>query len=133
MKLNPGITVINFISYILLQFVTYVSFAFVLSFVTVILKDPAYYDVPKDQLASELGIIATWAEVITMIFYLFLGVIFDTLGRKIPVLLGFLLTALAIGAIPLFKSIFPSYLILKICISLGTVIGMNVPFLPDYV
>jgi len=44
----------------------------------------------------------------------------------------FLLT-LAIGAIPLFTELYPYYFIIRVCISLGLIISMNAPFLPDYV
>lgn len=133
MKLNPGITRTNFIAYAVLQFVTFVCLQFIISFVIFILKDKNYYDVNKDELGSDLGKIGMWAEVVTLVFYFFLGPIFDTFGRKVPIVLGFLLVALSIALIPMCRSLFPAFLILRTCISLGTVIGMNVPLLPDYV
>lgn len=62
-----------------------------------------------------------------------MGPIFDTFGRKIPIVIGFLMTGLAIGAIPLFDSLYPGYFILRVTISLGTTIGLNAPLMPDYV
>jgi MFS family permease len=64
---------------------------------------------------------------------MFTGVIIDTFGRKIPVIIGFIVSGLSIAAIPYFSSLYPSYLILRTLISGGTVIGLNIPLLPDYV
>ena len=61
------------------------------------------------------------------------GPILDTLGRKIPLIVGYLVAGVSVLLIPLFKSIYPAFLILRTLISMGTVIGMNVPLLPDYV
>ena len=68
-----------------------------------------------------------------MVGHLILGLIFDTFGRKIPVIFGFTLMGVAILGIPFFRLLFPSFCILRICISVGSLPGMNVPLLPDYV
>jgi len=44
-----------------------------------------------------------------------------------------LLLSVAIGAIPLFTDLYPAYLILRICISLGLIVILNLPLMPDYV
>ena len=80
-----------------------------------------------------MGKIASIAEACVIVEDFFLGPIFDAFGRKVPMIIGFLVLAAAIGAIPLFKSLYPAYCILRCLISLGMVIGMNVPLLPDYV
>ncbi len=43
MKLMPDVHPINFIAFLFIQFVTYFSIDFFLSFVIFILKDPDYY------------------------------------------------------------------------------------------
>jgi len=63
----------------------------------------------------------------------FLGIVFDTFGRKVPLFVGVLISGLATGAIPMFRSLYPSYCILRILISFSTIIALNVPLLPDYV
>ena len=62
-----------------------------------------------------------------------MGPIFDTFGRKIPLVISFIVTGIAIGSIPLFKTLYPAYFVLRVLISLGTTIGLNAPLLPDYV
>ncbi len=80
-----------------------------------------------------MGKIGGYAEIVAIIEDFFLGVIFDTFGRKYPLFIGMLASGLATGAIPMFTSLYPSYCILRIIISSGTIITMNVPLLPDYV
>ena len=104
-----------------------------MSFVIFILKDPNYYNIKEKELPQKLGTIGTYTEVINIILECFLGVIFDTFGRKLPIIIGFFLAALSIGGIPLFKSLFPSYLILRSLISVGICIAGNAPLMPDYV
>jgi len=54
-------------------------------------------------LASNLGEIAALAEICQMVEDLILGLIFDTFGRKIPVIFGFTLMGAAILGIPFFR------------------------------
>lgn len=44
-----------------------------------------------------------------------------------------LIQGIVTGAIPLGKSLYPTYCILRILISFSTVISLNAPLLPDYV
>lgn len=39
----------------------------------------------------------------------------------------------AIFAIPLFNNLFPDYLVIRVLISLGLIVSLNIPLLPDYV
>ena len=71
-------------------FVLYLSIQFTLTFLVFILKDPHYYDVKPDEIGSVTGALSAYAEITVIIFDLFLGVIFDTVGRIIPIVLGFI-------------------------------------------
>ena len=97
-----------------------------------ILADPKYYGV-KTNLGKKMGDVASYAEIWVIFQSLFTGVILDTFGRKVPVIIGFLISGAAIGAIPFFSTLYPAYCILRTLISAGTVIGLNIPLLPDYV
>ena len=132
-KLNPGITPLNLVSFYLMTFVVFICLSFILSFVTYILTDENYYAVPIDEIGSKLGQISCIAEIFVIFESLFMGPIFDKFGRKVPLVISFIVTGLAIGAIPLFKTLYPGYFILRVLISLGTTIGLNAPLLPDYV
>ena len=84
-------------------------------------------------MAQNLGRIAAYAEAVAIVEDFFLGVVFDTFGRKVPLFVGVLISGLAAGAIPMFRTLYPSYCILRILISFGTIVALNVPLLPDYV
>lgn len=84
-------------------------------------------------MATKLGNIDTIAEGVVIIEDFFLGPIFDTFGRRYPVVLGFIVVGVAVGLIPMFTSLFPAYLILRCMISCGLVVSINAPLLPDYI
>lgn len=132
-KLNHGISRINLISYFLIQFVCYSCLQLLLSYVSFILQDPDYYHIDPKDIGTVTGNLAYKGEIFVILTSLLAGPILDTLGRKIPLIIGYLIAGTSILLIPLFKSIYPSFLILRTLISMGTVIGMNVPLLPDYV
>jgi MFS family permease len=62
-----------------------------------------------------------------------LGIIFDTVGRKIPTVIGFVVAATSILGTPWFKVVVPWFYIMRVLISVGIIPGMNTPLLPDYV
>ena len=105
-KLNPGISVVNLLTYYLSQFVVFTCLSFVLTFTTFILRDPNYYAIDENEIGGDLGTISAYVEVIVIIEGLFMGPLFDTLGRKVPMVMGFLLTGIAIWAIPMFTSLY---------------------------
>ena len=105
----------------------------VLSYISFILTDPNYYGVKSDDIGTVEGNVAYQGEAFVIITSLITGPILDTVGRKIPVILGYLVTGTAIFSIPFFNSIYPSFFILRTLICMGTVIGLNLPLLPDYV
>ena len=88
---------------------------------------------PSNEIAGDLGKIGSICEIFAIVEDLFLGFIFDAFGRKIPLIFGLIIAGLSIGIIPFFHKIFPSFLILRTLIWTGLIIGINAPFLPDYV
>ena len=132
--MKKGVTPINMVALLLVQFVCFTCISFVLSFVTFILKNEHYYNLKdKSKLAEHLGSIAAYAEAVVLVEELFLGIVFDTLGRKIPLFIGILVQAIVTAAIPLGTTLYPTFCILRILISVSTVVSLNVPLLPDYV
>ena len=116
-----------------MQFITFTTLNFILSFVSFILRDPEYYNVPEDDVAIEMGLIAGYAEMVMVFFQFLLGIIFDVVGRRVPLVLGIALIAVGICCIPLAHDLYPWFLIFRIMLSAGSVVGLNVPLLPDYV
>lgn len=79
-----------------------------------------------------MGIIATISETVVIIQDFFLGFIFDHFGRKLPIVIAFIILGFSVILIPVFDQI-KYYYLLRIIISIGASFGLNVPLLPDYV
>ena len=62
-----------------------------------------------------------------------IGPLTDVIGRKPPVIIGFLVAGTALILIPYFKVIWPWFFILRSTVYCGCMIGLNLPLLPDYV
>lgn len=62
-----------------------------------------------------------------------MGIVIDVLGRKIPIIAGTFSMGLATAAVPLFHDVYPSFFLLRVMMSLGAIITLNIPLLPDYV
>ena len=107
--------------------------SFVLTFTTFILTDERYYGIDEDKIGGELGRIGAYVEIVVIIEGLFMGPIFDYFGRKIPLVIGFLITGIAVAGIPMFRSLYPAFFILRVMLSCGSLTGLNAPLLPDYV
>ena len=91
-KLKLGVGPINIIALFLIQFVCFTCISFALSFVTFILQNEHYYNqMDSASLAQNLGTIAAIAEGVVMVQEFFIGIIFDTLGRRIPLFIGILM------------------------------------------
>ena len=64
--LNPGVSGLNIVSFFIVQFITFVCLNFILGYVTFILEDPDYYNLTPDEVAANLGVIASYAEVVVI-------------------------------------------------------------------
>ncbi len=84
-------------------------------------------------MASISGNCGFYAEIAVIAFSLVLGLLFDTVGRKGPTVFGLWLAGSAIIATPFFKDVYPDFLAMRVCMSLGVIPGVNTPLLPDYV
>ena len=82
------------------------------------------------QIAGDCGF---YAELFVVAFDMVLGVIFDTVGRKVPTVIGLIVTGIAIMLTPFFKEVYPGFLIMRILMSLGIIPAVNTPLLPDYI
>lgn len=120
-------------AFLVMIFITYLSLSFILSFVLFILRDPKYYNVPQDEVSNQVGKIGAVAEIVVIFFQPLLGLAFDTIGRKIPIIIGMFMIGVSILLIPMGRNLYPEFLLFRISLSIGTVIGLNAPLLPDYV
>ncbi len=107
LKLNPDITGFHIVSYLIMCFTLYLIIQFIVSFLIYILQSPDYYNVPDDQVGTITGDCGFYAEITVVMLDMILGVIFDTVGRKAPVVIGFIVCGLSIGATPFFHQVYP--------------------------
>ena len=64
---------------------------------------------------------------------IFIGVVYDVIGRKIPVLIFIVLMGFSIIIMPFFTDIYPGYVIVRAFVQISAVVVATVPFAPDYV
>lgn len=88
MKLNVGISEFNVITFFLLSFVNFIGLQSAVSFISFILRDPAYYNVKKDNVGTISSAVGFYAEVVLIIAEIFIGPAFDLFGRKKIVIVG---------------------------------------------
>jgi len=106
---------------------------FMTTFLSYVVKSPEYYDIPRDEVGEVVGSLAFYSELAILPWHLLLGGIMDTVGRKIPTVLGLLLSGVSIIGIPFGKNIYPDLCIMRILIAVGVLSALNSPLLPDYV
>ena len=92
----------------------------ILSFSTFILTDPKYYNIPVHELGGILGTMGTIEEFLVIVLDLVNGLIFDLVGRKLPISIGMFVAGIGISAIPMFSEIYPGFFICRASIHLGT-------------
>ena len=96
----------------MLLFACEVAYHFVIQYTIFVLKDPDYYRIDKDQLATELGKIGSYSRITIIIMQPFMGLVFDTFGRKIPIIFGLVLASIITATIPFSGySLYPWYAI----------------------
>ncbi len=103
------------------------------TFFPYIIKSPEYYDVPEDKEASVVGNLAFYAELAILPSHFLIGGVLDIFGRKIPTVLGMLISGVCICLIPFGRSVYPDLCILRLTIAIGVLVAMNSPLLPDYI
>ena len=61
------------------------------------------------------------------------GPIIDTIGRKVAVIFGITIMGVSVGLIPFFTELYPGFFLVRVLMSVGSIICLNIPLLPDYV
>ncbi len=104
----------NVSTYFLIQGAIIIGITFMNSFLVYIVKDPEYYNVKKPDLGTVLGNLTFVAELFILPSHLILGSIMDSIGRKIPTVIGIIIAGVCIILIPEeHSSVFPTLYILR--------------------
>lgn len=130
-KLNKGISKGNF--YTTCIYVVYLGFI-IISMSTLEPEYVSQLGVPKETLGRVTAGLYLIDYVIRLVFALAYGLMIDHFGRKLVMMIGFILTSLGYFAIPLLgNEVFPNYFIGKSIFSAG-IIGISMlPLQADYV
>ena len=88
LSLNPGITGFNVIVLFLYQFSNMIALMIAIGYMSFILRDPQYYNLPQDKVVPEMSQMSIYAEFIMILEDLLLGPLIDLAGRKAPIILG---------------------------------------------
>ncbi|TNV73136.1 hypothetical protein FGO68_gene10211 [Halteria grandinella] len=133
LHLKTQIQPFHIICYLLLVFNVFLVIQFIIQFLVYILQSPKYYDVPKSDVGTVAGDAGAIAEIFVIIEALFLGLIFDTVGRKVPTVIGLTCVGLSIIALPYLSPSITAFICMRVIMSLGIIPGVNTPLMPDYV
>mmetsp|Transcript_25367 Transcript_25367/g.17924 ORF Transcript_25367/g.17924 Transcript_25367/m.17924 type:complete len:194 (+) Transcript_25367:28-609(+) len=133
LDLKRGIQKKNVSAFLTMMFSVNVIIYFLTSFMVFIIESPDFYDVSPDEAGQLLGNIGFYAELIAIVEGICIGMLFDIIGRRVLICIGVALCGIAIALVPLFKQVYPYFLILRILISVGCIPAVNNPLLPDYV
>jgi MFS family permease len=80
-----------------------------------------------------IGDVGMYLDICSIIMNLILGVSMDIIGRKLLIIVGFLIVSICLGMMPFFHSVYPSFLMFKIFIGVGILPAAATPLLPDYI
>ena len=105
MKLKPGITKCNVVGMYLIVFISFCGLMMSMAFISFLIRDPEYYDI--SDVGSVTGDIGLYCELVILVFDLSFGTIIDIVGRKGPLLVSIFLSGIALGLMPMFKTVYP--------------------------
>ena len=83
------------------------------TFVSYLLLNKSYYNVPKDEIGNVLGSLGLYTEIGVMVCDVLVGLLLDLVGRRSMIILGFLITGVSIIAMPYGNSVFPYLCVFK--------------------
>ena len=111
---------------------TLIQMAITSGFMVFILKDPEYYDLSTQDANAELGYIGSICEFSIIFIQIFIGPVADAFGKKWVSVISLAVSSIALASIPLFNTVYPGFLMMRILVACGTSVGNLVPILADY-
>ncbi|CDW85142.1 major facilitator superfamily mfs_1 [Stylonychia lemnae] len=133
-KLKEGYTVANLISIPLITASLTVSSFYLGIQIVFILRDPEYFNVPKENIGTVTNSLTFYATFFQIALVIIIGYIYDIFGRKIT-----LLASLIGGAIVLFllpytaPNVWPGLYLLRAIYAVFATVGVCSPLINDYV
>jgi len=75
--------------------------------------DPDIYGVPKDQVGIVAGELASIGNIMNIFLNPFMSMLMDLKGRKVPVVVSYLIAGSSILMMPFFTTVIPAMIILR--------------------
>jgi len=132
-KLNPGISTLNFVSSQLHYMFMVFSFSAGDSLQPLILLDRDYYNLDRTRSGTILSYILTSQLVLKVLTAIIYGHLNDKFGRRSMLVYG--ATSMLAGYMlaPTFQNVFPGFIIAKMLSSNGSTALSTLPFIADYI
>ena len=74
-----------------------------------------------------------WSNLTALLFLAFIGIGYDSFGRKAIYILGFTIAGICFICLPLSNRVYPDFLIMRIFLELAMRITINTPLIADYI
>ena len=132
-KLNKGISRMNYIAYNMFFFVITFSFVSADTLQPILLNTQTYFNIPQSQVATVNANIQLWDLLTKIIIAPFYGILTDVIGRKFFIVFGILCMSIGILGMSLVHQIYPYYLIFRLIFANGAIACLCSPLLADYV
>ena len=111
-----------------------VSATFLAMNLVFLLRDPQYFGYEDaDQVTEITSNITMYSLILSMIFSVFFGQIYDIMGRKLLILCFFLVTAVGIAVIPFLSPSLFALTLANMILQLVYRVLISNPLIPDYV
>ena len=123
----------NILSIYLLYFISGSVSFYTNALMILILKDPAYYDIPESEIGRTTGTILFWSNIIPIIFFPFYAFIFELIGRRIPLLGGIFLLAITCFFYPWLAPNALALVVLRVAVAMITTLFVSCPLINDYI
>mmetsp|Transcript_31542 Transcript_31542/g.30862 ORF Transcript_31542/g.30862 Transcript_31542/m.30862 type:complete len:161 (+) Transcript_31542:38-520(+) len=88
-----------------------------------LLRNPAYFDIPPENLGLVTNSILFFAIIANMIATLFMGHIFDIFGRKKTLFINIMIASLFCTFLPMCSTIYPWLVVVRVVIAMSTTAG----------
>ncbi len=132
-RLNPGVTKLNFVCGLLFSLITLFGTGGVSGLQLLILLDPKYYNIPQSNAGSVNSLVLVISSSVAIITGVPYGHLADTLGRRMIVTIGAFSFLLGCLLMPLQTSVFPGFIMAFILITNASTAFSSLPLIADYV
>lgn len=98
-----------------------------------LLRRPDYFDIDSSEIGTVASNVLFWQVLAQMIASIFIGYVYDLLGRKITIGISFVLFVIALTWMPFTAPSLPTLIFTRILVGIALSIQLGNPLIIDYV